>query len=227
MANTTPWRQGKDANAAGLDRQSPQMTQWRIATGLATTAFLFTCEAGTGSRGATLAELHLAAARPEIDFATIPGVVLQMKERIRGLLAAENVDTNRERHNLSKTQVTELQTENSTAAKGVRQQIPRAYRHTAWGGSNGEPLKALDMGQLPASARAWRHGITGASVSRESCPRGRRCSPMNISHWARKRLEALPRPSRCRTKLDDARANACGGRRCRGIPAHQWNWPVA
>ncbi len=269
---------GKDANAAGLDRQSPQMTEWRIATGLATTAFLYTCEAGNGSRGATLAELHLTAARPEIDFGTIPGVILQMKERfhfintegerfrfsttpnlnrilldakngvddqqvrerleaeirkllsqaplspyiwpegpgdiadsasnklvvmppertftatnqgdtqqavldiltksgtthrtrrntlvflvadeaeismlkegIRGLLAAESVDTNRERHNLSKTQVAQLQAEKGTAAKGVRQQILRAYRHAAWGGSNGEPLKALDMGQPPAS----------------------------------------------------------------------------
>ncbi|MBI2567004.1 MAG: ATP-binding protein [Candidatus Schekmanbacteria bacterium] len=269
---------GGGANAIDLDRQSPQMTQWHIAAGLAATTFLFTCEAGNGSRGATLAELHLASARPEIDFGTIPGVVLQMKERfhfintegerfrfsttpnlnrilldakngvddeqarerleaeirkllsqaplspyiwpegpgdiadsasnklvvmpperafgpasraetqaavldilnksgsthrtrrntlvfliadegevallkerVRSLLAAENVDTNRERHNLSKTQVTQLQTEKTNAAKGVRQQILRAYRHTAWGGSNGDPLKAMDMGQPPAT----------------------------------------------------------------------------
>lgn len=269
---------GEGANAIDLDKQSPQMTQWRIAAGLATTSFLFTCEAGNGSRGATLAELHLASARPEIDFGTVPGVVLQMKERfhfintegerfrfsttpnlnrilldakngvddgqvrerleaelrkllsqsplspyiwpegpgdiadsasnklvlmppertfgatsraatqgavldilnksgsthrtrrntlvfliadeseiallkerVRSLLAAENVDTNRERHNLSKTQVTQLQTERTNAAKGVRQQLLRAYRHTAWGGSNGDPLKAMDMGQPPAT----------------------------------------------------------------------------
>lgn len=269
---------GEGANAIDLDKQSPQMTQWHIAAGLATTTFLFTCEAGNGSRGATLAELHLASARPEIDFGTIPGVVLQMKERfhfintegerfrfsttpnlnrilldakngvddeqvrerleaelrkllsqsplspyiwpegpgdiadsasnklvlmppertfgatsraetqdavldilnksgsthrtrrntlvfliadesevallkerVRSLLAAENVDTNRERHNLSKTQVTQLQTERTNAAKGVRQQLLRAYRHTAWGGSNGDPLKTMDMGQPPAS----------------------------------------------------------------------------
>jgi len=269
---------GATANAPELDKQSPLMTQWRVAAGLATTTFLFTCEAGNGSRGATPAELHLASARPEIDFGTIPGVVLQMKERfhfintegerfrfsttpnlnrilldakngvddenvrerlggelrkllsaaplspyvwpessgdiadsasnklvvmppertlgvagraetqaalldilnksgtstrtrrntlvfviadesevaalkerVRGLLATENVDTNRERHNLSKTQNTQLQTEKSNAAKGVRQQILRAYRHAAWGGSNGDPLKALDMGQPPAT----------------------------------------------------------------------------
>jgi hypothetical protein len=269
---------GATANAAELDKQSPLMTQWRVAAGLATTTFLFTCEAGNGSRGATPAELHLASARPEIDFGTIPGVVLQMKERfhfintegerfrfsttpnlnrilldakngvddenvrerlgaevrkllsaaplspyvwpessgdiadsasnklvvmppertlgvagradtqtalldilnksgtstrtrrntlvfliadesevaalkerVRGLLATENVDTNRERYNLSKTQNTQLQTEKANAAKGVRQQILRAYRHAAWGGSNGDPLKVLDMGQPPAT----------------------------------------------------------------------------
>ena len=269
---------GAGANALDLDRQSPQMTQWHIAAGLATTTFLFTCEAGNGSRGATLAELHLASARPEIDFGTIPGVVLQMKERfhfintegerfrfsttpnlnrilldakngvdeeqvrsrteaelgkllsstplaryiwpegpgdipdnnvnklvvmppertfgpatkqetqasvldilsksgsthrtrrntlvfliadeaevtplkerVRSLLAAENVDTNRERHNLSKTQVTQLQAEKTNTAKGVRQQILRAYRHVGWGGSNGDPLKVLDMGQPPVT----------------------------------------------------------------------------
>ncbi len=269
---------GEGANAVDLDRQSPQMTQWHIAAGLATTTFLFTCEAGNGSRGATLAELHLASARPEIDFGTVPGVVLQMKERfhfintegerfrfsttpnlnrilldakngvddeqvrerleaelrkllaqaplspyiwpespgdiadsasnklvvmppertfgatgrddtqaavldilnksgsthrtrrntlvflvaddaevamlkerVRSLLAAENVDTNRERHNLSKTQVTQLQTERTNAAKGVRQQLLRTYRHAAWGGSNGDPLKTTDMGQPPAT----------------------------------------------------------------------------
>jgi len=269
---------GANANATDLDKQSPLMTQWRVAAGLATTTFLFTCEAGNGSRGATPAELHLASARPEIDFGTIPGVVLQMKERfhfintegerfrfsttpnlnrilldakngvddsqvrerlgaelrkllssaplspyvwpessgdiadsasnklvvmpperalgvasraethaavldilnksgsatrtrrntlvfliadegevaalkerVRALLAAENVDTNRERHNLSKTQIAQLQTEKTNASKGVRQQILRAYRHTAWGGSNGEPLKILDMGQPPAT----------------------------------------------------------------------------
>jgi Protein of unknown function (DUF499) len=269
---------GAAANAPELDKQSPLMTQWRVAAGLATTTFLFTCEAGNGSRGATPAELHLASARPEIDFGTIPGVVLQMKERfhfintegdrfrfsttpnlnrilldakngvdeeqgrerlgaelrkllsaaplspyvwpegsgdiadsasnklvvmppeltlgvanraetqaavldtlnksgsatrtrrntlvfliadegevaglkerVRGLLATENVDTNRERHNLSKTQITQLQTEKSSAAKGVRQQILRTYRHVAWGGSNGDPLKFLDMGQPAAT----------------------------------------------------------------------------
>ncbi len=269
---------GVGANAIDLDRQSPQMAQWRIAAGLATTTFLFTCEAGNGSRGATLAELHLATARPEIDFGTIPGVVLQirerfhfintegerfrfsttpnlnrilldakngvddeqvrerleaeirkllsqaplspyiwpegpgdiadsasnklvvmppeytfgptsraatqdavidilaktgsthrtrrntlvfvipddaevatLRERVRGLLSVENVDTNRERHNLSKTQVTQLQSEKTNAAKGVRQQILRAYRHTAWGGSNGEALKTEDMGQPPVT----------------------------------------------------------------------------
>ena len=269
---------GAGANAVDLDRQSPQMTQWHIAAGLATTTFLFTCEAGNGSRGATLAELHLASARPEIDFATIPGVVLQMKdrfhfintggdrfrfsttpnlnrilldakngvddeqvrsrteaelgrlmsskplaryiwpegpgdipdssvnklvvmpleqafgpaggaesqvavldilnrsssthrtrrntlvfliadevevtllkERVRSLLAAENVDTNRERHNLSRSQVTQLQTEKTNTAKGVRQQIIRAYCHVAWGGSGGEALKVLDMGQPPVT----------------------------------------------------------------------------
>jgi hypothetical protein len=269
---------GATANAPELDKQSPLMTEWHVAAGLATTTFLFTCEAGNGSRGATPAELHLASARPEIDFGTIPGVVLQMKERfhfintegerfrfsttpnlnrilldarngvddeqvrerlgaelrkllsaaplspyvwpessgdiadsasnklvvmppertlgaanrsetqaavldilnksgsttrtrrntlifliaddgevaalkerVRGLLAAENVDTNRERHNLSKTQVTQLQTEKTNAWKGVRQQILRAYRHSAWGGSNGDPLKTLDMGQPPAT----------------------------------------------------------------------------
>lgn len=269
---------GANSNATDLDKQSPLMTQWRVAAGLATTTFLFTCEAGNGSRGATPGELHLASARPEIDFGTIPGVVLQMKERfhfintegerfrfsttpnlnrilldtkngvddgqvrerleaeirkllsqsplapyvwpessgdiadsasnklvvippertfgassraetqaavleilnksgssartrrntlvfliadeaevsalkerVRGLLATENVDTNRERHNLSKTQISQLQTERSNAAKGVRQQILRAYRHAAWGGSNGDPLKALDMGQPPAT----------------------------------------------------------------------------
>ncbi len=269
---------GATANATELDKQSPLMTLWRVAAGLATTTFLFTCEAGNGSRGATPAELHLASARPEIDFGTIPGVVLQMKERfhfintegerfrfsttpnlnrilldakngvddeqvrerlgaelrkllsaaplspyvwpessgdiadsasnklvvmppertlgvasraltqaavleilnksgtatrtrrntlvflmadegevaalkerVRGLLATENVDTNRERHNLSRTQTTQLQTEKTNAAKGVRQQILRAYRHAAWGGSNGDPLKTLDMGQPPAT----------------------------------------------------------------------------
>jgi hypothetical protein len=269
---------GATANAPELDKQSPQMTQWHVAAGLATTTFLFTCEAGNGSRGATPAELHLASARPEIDFGTIPGVVLQMKERfhfintegerfrfsttpnlnrilldakngvddehvrerlgaelrkllsgaplspyvwpessgdiadsasnklvvmppertlgqasradtqaavldilnksgtstrtrrntlvfliadeseaaalkerVRGLLATENVDTNRERHNLSKTQITQLDTEKKNAAKGVRQQILRAYRHAAWGGSNGDPLKVLDMGQPPTT----------------------------------------------------------------------------
>jgi hypothetical protein len=269
---------GATANAPELDRQSPLMTQWRVAAGLATTTFLFTCEAGNGSRGATPAELHLASARPEIDFGTIPGVVLQMKERfhfintegerfrfsttpnlnrilldakngvddehvrerlgaelrkllsaaplspyvwpessgdiadsasnklvvmppertlgvgnrveaqaavldilnksgtttrtrrntlvfliadegevaalkerVRSLLASENVDTNRERHNLSKTQITQLDTEKKNAAKGVRQQILRAYRHAAWGGSNGDPLKILDMGQPPST----------------------------------------------------------------------------
>jgi hypothetical protein len=269
---------GAGANAGSLDKQSAQMTQWRIAAGLATTTFLFTCEAGNGSRGATLAELHLASARPEVDFGTIPGVALQIKERfhfintegdrfrfsttpnlnrilldakagvddeqvrerleaeirrllsqaplspyiwpegpgdiadsasnklvvmppertfgpasradtqqavleilnksgsthrtrrntlvflmadeaevaalrerIRSLLAAENVDTNRERHNLSKGQVAQLQTEKANGARGVRQQILRAYRHTAWGGSNGDPLKTLDMGQPPAT----------------------------------------------------------------------------
>ena len=267
---------GAGANAVDLDRQSPQMTQWHLAAGLATTTFLFTCEAGNGSRGATLAELHLASARPEVDFGTIPGVVLQikerfhfintegerfrfsttpnlnrilldakngvdeeqvrsrleaelgrllsstplaryiwpegpgdipdnnvnklvvmppertmgpssgtdttagvldilnksgsthrtrrntlvflvadesevtmLKERVRTLLAAENVDTNRERHNLSKSQVTQLQGEKTNAGKGVRQQILRTYRHVAWGGSNGDPLKVLDMGQPP------------------------------------------------------------------------------
>jgi hypothetical protein len=269
---------GATANAPELDKQSPLMTQWQVAAGLATTAFLFTCEAGNGSRGATPAELHLASARPEIDFGTIPGVVLQMKERfhfintegerfrfsttpnlnrilldakngvddehvrerlgaelrkllsaaplspyvwpessgdiadsasnklvvmppertlgmasradtqaavldmlnksgtstrtrrntlvfliadegevaalkerVRGLLASENVDTNRERHNLSKTQVTQLDIEKKNATKGVRQQILRAYRHAAWGGSNGDPLKTLDMGQPPST----------------------------------------------------------------------------
>lgn len=269
---------GATANAPELDKQSPLMTQWHVAAGLATTTFLFTCEAGNGSRGATPAELHLASARPEIDFGTIPGVVLQMKERfhfintegerfrfsttpnlnrilldakngvddeqvrerlgaelrkllsaaplspyvwpessgdiadsasnklvvmppertlglgnrtetqtavldilnksgtttrtrrntlvflmadegevaalkerVRSLLASENVDTNRERHNLSKTQVTQLDSEKKNAAKGVRQQILRAYRHAAWGGSNGDPLKILDMGQPPST----------------------------------------------------------------------------
>lgn len=269
---------GATANAPELDKQSPQMTQWRVAAGLATTAFLYTCEAGNGSRGATLAELHLASARPEIDYGTIPGVVLQMrerfhfintegerfrfsttpnlnrilldakngvddeqvrerlgaelrkllaqnplspyvwpegsgdiadsasnklvvmppertvgttkrdetqtavleilnksgattrtrrntlvflmadeaevaalKERVRGLLASENVDTNRERHNLSKPQIAQLETEKKNAVKGVRQQILRAYRHAGWGGSNGEPLKILDMGQPPSN----------------------------------------------------------------------------
>lgn len=268
---------GANSNAIDLDKQSPLMTKWRVAAGLATSTFLFTCEAGNGSRGATPAELHLASARPEIDFGTIPGVVLQMKERfhfintegerfrfsttpnlnrilldakngvddeqvrerlgaelrkllsatplspyvwpessgdvadsasnklvvmppertlgaatraetkaavlemlnksgpatrtrrntlvfliadegetaalkerVRGLLATENVDTNRERHNLSKTQITQLQAEKSNALKGVRQQILRAYRHAAWGGNNGDPLKILDMGQPPA-----------------------------------------------------------------------------
>ncbi len=267
---------GAGANAIALDRQSPQMSEWNIAAGLATTTFLYTCEAGNGSRGATLAELHLASARPEIDFGTIPGVVLQikerfhfintegerfrfsttpnlnrilldakngvdeeqvrsrteaelgrllsstplaryiwpegpgdipdnnvnklvvmpperklgpasgdetraivldilnksglthrirrntlvfliadesevtvLKERVRTLLAAENVDTNRERHNLSKRQITQLQGEKRNAAKGGRQQILRTYRHLAWGGSNGDPLKVLDMGQPP------------------------------------------------------------------------------
>lgn len=269
---------GATANAPELDRQSPMMTQWRVTAGLATTTFLYTCEAGNGSRGATLAELHLASARPEIDFGTIPGVALQMKERfhfintegdrfrfsttpnlnrilldakngvddeqvrerlnselrkllssaplspyvwpessgdiadsasnklvlmppertlgvanraetqaavldilnksgtstrtrrntlvfliaddgevaalkerVRSLLASENVDTNRDRHNLSKTQISQLQIEKSNALKGVRQQILRAYRHAAWGGSNGDPLKILDMGQPPAT----------------------------------------------------------------------------
>lgn len=67
------------------------------------------------------------------------------------LLASENVDTNRERHNLSKTQIAQLDTEKKNAAKGVRQQILRTYRHAAWGGSNGEPLKIVDMGQPPAT----------------------------------------------------------------------------
>jgi hypothetical protein len=269
---------GATANAPELDKQSPLMTQWHVAAGLATTTFLFTCEAGNGSRGATPAELHLSSARPEIDFGTIPGVVLQMKERfhfintegerfrfsttpnlnrilldakngvddeqvrerlgaelrkllsaaplspyvwpegsgdiadsasnklvvmppertlgvanraetqaavldilnksgtvtrtrrntlvfliadegevaalkerVRGLLASENVDTNRERHNLSKTQITQLDTEKKNAVKGVRQQILRAYRHAAWGGSNGDPLRVLDMGQPPTT----------------------------------------------------------------------------
>jgi hypothetical protein len=259
---------GDGANALDLDRQSPQMTQWRIAAGLATTTFLFTCAAGNDSRGATLAELNLATSRPEIDFGTIPGVVLQMKERfhfidtqgdryrfsttpnlnrilldakngidgehvrerlkaeilellsqaplsphvwpegpgdiadtasnklvvmppestqeavleildecgsthrtrrntlvfliadkgevallaerVRSLLAAENVDANRERHNLSDNQIIQLETEKSNAAKGVSQQILRTYRHVAWGGSNGNPLEILDMGQPPA-----------------------------------------------------------------------------
>ncbi|HHK42681.1 MAG TPA: DUF499 domain-containing protein, partial [Planctomycetaceae bacterium] len=267
---------GAGANASDLDKQSPQMTQWHIAAGLATTTFLYTCEAGNGSRGATLAELHLASARPEIDFGTIPGVVLQikerfhfintegerfrfsttpnlnrilldakngvdddqvrsqteaklggllaskplarylwpegpgdipdnnvnklvvmppertlgpssgadtraavldilnksgsthrtrrntlvfliadesevtvLKERVRALLAAENVDTNRERHNLSDSQIRQLQGEKANAVKGVRQQLLRTYRHVAWGGSNGDPLKVLDMGQPP------------------------------------------------------------------------------
>ncbi|MCL2825387.1 MAG: DUF499 domain-containing protein, partial [Polyangiaceae bacterium] len=72
---------GVTSNAAELDRQSALISQWRIAAGTASTAFLYSCEAGNGSRGATSAELHLACARPEIDFSTIPGVVLQMKER--------------------------------------------------------------------------------------------------------------------------------------------------
>ena len=269
---------GPGSNATDLDRQSPQMADWRIAQGLATTTFLFTCEAGNGSRGATLAELHLASARPEIDFGTIPGVVLQikerfhfintegerlrfsttpnlnrilldakngideeqvrsrlkaelgrllsstplaryiwpdgpgdipdnnvnklvvmppeqplgptcreqtkvsvleilnrsgsthrtrrntlvflladeaevtvLKERVTTLMAAENVDTNRDRHNLSKSQVTQLQGEKANASKGVRQQSLRTYRHAAWGGSNGEALNVLDMGQPPLS----------------------------------------------------------------------------
>jgi hypothetical protein len=70
---------------------------------------------------------------------------------VRGLLATENVDTNRERHNLSKAQVTQLDTEKKSAAKGVRQQILRVYRHAAWGGSNGDPLKVLDMGVPPTT----------------------------------------------------------------------------
>ncbi len=79
------------------------------------------------------------------------GEVAALKERVRGLLATENVDTNRERHNLSKTQIAQLDTEKKNAAKGVRQQILRAYRHAAWGGSNGDPLKVLDMGQPPTT----------------------------------------------------------------------------
>jgi len=269
---------GASSNSSQLDKQSNQMTQWHIASGLATSTFLFTCEAGNGSRGATLAELHLASARPEVDFGTIPGVVLQMKEqfhfintegerfrfsttpnlnrilldakngvddeqlrerieselrkllasaplspyiwpetasdvpdsasnklvvippekpfgssskddtrtsildilnksgsthrtrrntlvfligdeseisvlkeRVRGLLAAEDVDNNRERHNLSKGQITQLQAEKTTMAKGVRQQLLRTFRHVAWGGNNGDPLKVLDMGQPPVT----------------------------------------------------------------------------
>jgi hypothetical protein len=276
---------GATANAPELDKQSPLMTQWRVAAGLATTTFLFTCEAGNGSRGATPAELHLASARPEIDFGTIPGVVLQMKERfhfinpegerfrfsttpnlnrilldakngvddeqvrerlgaelrkllsaaplspyvwpessgdiadsasnklvvmppertlgaanraetqaavldilnksgtatrtrrntlvfliadesevaalkerVRGLLATENVDTNRERHNLSKTQVTQLQTEKANASKGVRQQILRAYRHSAWGGSNGDPPQDPRHGAAACDDGPEHHG---------------------------------------------------------------------
>ncbi len=270
---------GNGANAPGLDQQSPQMSQWNIAAGIATTAFLFTCEAGNAARGATLAELHLASARPEVDFSTIPGTVFQIKdrfhyintegdrfrfsttpnlnrilldakngvddeqareriegevrrllsssplspytwpeaasdvpdstsnklvvmppervhgtataadaqaavldilnksgsthrsrrntlvfvvadaaevtslrERVRDLLGAESVDNNRERHNLSKRQVTQLATEKSNAAKGLRQQILRTYRHVAWGGSNGDALKLIDMGQPPSNS---------------------------------------------------------------------------
>jgi len=270
---------GENANSLELDRQqSPQMQQWGIASGIATTTFVYTCERGNGSRGATLAELHLASARPEIDNSTIPGTILQirqsfhfintegdryrfsttpnlnrilldakngvdddqvrgrieaelgkilsskplsryiwpevpsdipdnnvnklvvmppeqtmgpssgsetrravaeiltksgsthrtrrntlvflmadeaevttLKDRVRAALAAENVDTNRERHNLSNTQIAQLEDEKTNTARGVRQQLLRTYRHVAWGGSNGDPLKAEDMGQPPTS----------------------------------------------------------------------------
>lgn len=268
---------GKGANAPTLDEQSPQMKQWRIASGLATTTFLFTCEAGNGSRGASPAELHLAAARPEIDYGTIPGLIAQIKDRfhfintegdrfrfsttpnlnrilldarngiademvrerveaelgkqlaqrplapyrwpddprkvpdtgsnklvimppeqavgasgsadaeaavraildksgsthrtrrntlvfviadgreiavltdrVRALLAAENVNNNRSRHNLSKSQVTQLEGEIKNLGKGVRQQVLRAYRHVAWGGNQETPLQVHDMGPPPS-----------------------------------------------------------------------------
>lgn len=271
---------GHGSNAKMLDQQmSTQMKSWRLAEGLATTIFLYTCEAGNRSHGATTAELHLASARPEIDKGTIPGVVLQLKERfhfintegerfrftstpnlnrilldakngidreevrkrmegelrrllvskplagyiwpespsaipdnnqnklvvmppertidgpgkdetlqaiskilqqsgsshrtkrntliflianetemaqlcerVRSLLAAENVNSNRGRHNLSQDQETQLQNEINNLTKGVRQQVLRSYHHVAWG--NKETFKEWDMGVAPSDSEA-------------------------------------------------------------------------
>lgn len=77
---------GDGSNAQSLDRQQAAgLQKWRLASGLATTAFLYTCESGSQSKGASLAELNLAAARPEVDKGTVPGLIAQMKERFHFL----------------------------------------------------------------------------------------------------------------------------------------------
>ncbi|MCL2825398.1 MAG: DUF499 domain-containing protein, partial [Polyangiaceae bacterium] len=82
---------GSTSNSAVIDKQTKTMTMWRVASGLATTAFLYTCESGNTSRGATESEMHLATARPEAEFCTFQSAIYQIAERFHFI----NVDGGR------------------------------------------------------------------------------------------------------------------------------------
>lgn len=147
------------------------------------------------------------------------GEVAALKERVRSLLASENVDTNRERHNLSKTQVTQLDSEKKNAAKGVRQQILRAYRHDM-GCSNGDPLR-LRHGQPPSTTDQNLTDCGGLPEGQAEVPRQIALillvHPKSLQVWPEEEaalsLKALPNYFRQFTHLPISRATRCSSSR--------------